>query len=918
MSVDTPEPDSSVENDLSTGGAVSRQTNNNKSVNGVDGGSEASEDLDLHTKAKIERCISDFVSKYPEKAFTPLATGDRRKLRRVYAEIEKEEWVEDLRLDDDVYKAMMYPNPRPSGVSDGEVTPFLWVEALELLLYKYAATEETAINLSKTLFNAREEHSVLAESRWQPEYQKRYKAQLEGSLRELTGGERPSGGYTEAIFDNPYLVLITLSGSSVPDGTRIGAVDLLDELSSTFSNHTYHAVRNTLRALGFDSDEWVYDRRAEPHASERGDKTGTNACYGHEHVVLVVDGKVSEEELRPIVETHVEHCEFAGEGAHGEGAIEVSPADEIDDIGGYVADYASVAPVGLLDREVEFQAFAAAAAAANYRTVTRSEAAREAAKVDRCRQRYESGESTQELDHGEEVRYDDGEIVCLACGCTHGIDQHQTLADYRKPDNADSTPTEPAIADGGFDMGSEEMSLRELWRDANSAVRIGCDSVARICNHEVDSAECPLCCAEGETISADTPLPTNARTPRSVETKVESFGCDREPEWMNPDWQVDSVTVRGETHAAGGGNGMEYVETETTARFNSILDAGTLYECECNYCAYGDKMANHLYSAHGIDRVDIARECVEKSDELRCGSEGGALPPEKCIPPRLLKGSEPWERSDEISEEDVRSGELPPPEVIGEQLSEVSGLRKLAVVECDECGWQEKVETHVDSVECPTCTDRQSSRSALIPIPVEDQMVTVDCPSHDWQTEISIPMHRERGKDRVTCPQCLIEGGDAIPLPRDELPETATVECSQHEWETRIPISEGGAECPECKRENIDPVITVPDTPETFEEAEGGCFELSGGRVTPKVWDENWYENRHGDTDAGDDASVVSEVLSSVGRPLTVDQKKIVERIRMVEGAHPDMGAIELAAKYDAIEHIDIVKATVGCVRDRD
>jgi len=72
----------------------------------------------------------------------------------------------------------------------------------------------------------------------------------------VIGDDRPSGGYTEASFDDPHIALITLSGSSVPDGERIGPVDLFDELNSTWSNHTYHAVRNTLRSLGFDSNDW--------------------------------------------------------------------------------------------------------------------------------------------------------------------------------------------------------------------------------------------------------------------------------------------------------------------------------------------------------------------------------------------------------------------------------------------------------------------------------------------------------------------------------------------------------------------------------------------------------------------------------------------------------------------------------------
>ncbi len=625
--LDTPEPHSSTQNDLSSGGAVSRQTNENKSVNVTIGGSEGFEDCDTATKVQIDKCVSEFIEKYPQKAFTPIATGDQRKLRREYAKVGKEDWVEDLRMDDDEYRSMMYPKSRPSGVCDGHVKAPIWAEVLKHLLHKYAATQDTEIHLRKSLFDKQEEYSVSAQSRWQPEYQKKMKAQLEGTLREFTGGERPSGGYTEAIFDDPYLVLITLSGSSIPDGTRIGPVDLFDEMSSTFSNHTYHSLRNTLRALGFDSDEWVYDRRAEPHASERGDKTGTNACYPHEHVPIVVDGEVSADDLRPIVETHVEHCEFAGEGAHGEGAIEVKPADEIDDIGGYVADYASVAPVGLLDREPEFQAFAAAAAAANYRTVTRSEAAREAAKVDMCRQRHESDKSRQELDHGETVRYDDGEIVCVACGCTHGIEQHQTLADYRKPESADNTPEKPTIADGGQDVPTDEsrrQKLKEQWQDANAAASIGEPPertrirrrIQMVKDAHPDKGAIELAGMYDAMNHIDVVrqvLEDNDDLTNFDE--VVGFRRSDEPEWMNPEWQIDSVTIRGETHLAGGGNGMEYVETTNYAeRFSDVIDGEHWYQCKCGARMHGHKMSAHVGYGHGLETLEQVRVAVEREE----------------------------------------------------------------------------------------------------------------------------------------------------------------------------------------------------------------------------------------------------------------------------------------------------------------
>ncbi len=592
-------------------------------------GSGGFENCDLRTKAKIEKCVSEFVDKYPQKAFTKIATGDRRKLRREYAKVDTEEWQEDLRLSHDEYKKYLLSanetetpdRTRPSGESDKEVTAPIWLKSLHKLLHKYAATKETTIHLKKTLFDKQEEYAVSAKSRWQPEYQKKYRAQLEGWLREVIGDDRPSGKQTEASFDEPHIALITLSGSSVPNGDRIGPVDLFNELNSTWTNHTYHAVRNTLRSLGFDADDWHYDRRAEPHANDRGNREGVNACYGHEHIILAIDGKVSDDDLRPIVEKHVEHCEFAGESAHGDSAIEVRQPSEVDDIAKYVADYASLAPVDLLDREPEFQAFAAAAAAANYRTFTRSELAREAAEVDKCRQRYDSEKSKQVLQHGEKVRYDDGDIVCTECGCTHDVNQHQTLSDYRKPDK---TPEEPTVADGGQEIPTDESrreKLKEQWQDANAAATIGESTERTRIRRRIQMVKDAHPDKDAIELAAQFDAMNHIDVVRQVlsdkkQTNFDEpvgFGQDREPEWVEPEWRVDVIEVRGETHPAGGGNGMEYVQTtDYVDRFSDVIDDKHWFRCDCGVRMWGHEMAKHLGHAHGLETVKQARVSCER------------------------------------------------------------------------------------------------------------------------------------------------------------------------------------------------------------------------------------------------------------------------------------------------------------------
>jgi hypothetical protein len=622
------EPQSGSKGDLSE----SRHTNENKSVKSSEAGSDGSA-LDLYTRAKIDRCVSEFVESYPDKAMTPVATGDRRQLREKYADIEYEEWQEDLRMPEDEYKSLMYPNSRPSGRTKKVSVP-VWADVLEQLLYNYAKTQETTVRLrlgEKPMIAGNEDprpvYDVDAKTRWGSDYQKKYKAQLDGWLRELTGGERPSGKKTDAGFEDPHIALISVSGSSTPDGGRIGPVDLLSELNSTWSNHTYHAVRNTLRTLGFESDEWQYDRRAEPHTGKRGNKAGINACYGHEHIILVIDGEVTADELRPIVEKHVEKCDYAGPSAHGEDAIEVRKPDDLTDVSAYVADYASISPTGLLDREPEFQAFAAAAAAANYRTVTRSEAAKEAAQVDRCKQRYESAEAAQSVDHGDSVYYDkrDGTVRCAECECAHDVNQEQTIGRHRIDSNDDETGIETPVCDGGCKPPTDEsrrQELQEQWQDANAAATLGEPSDRTKVRRRIQMVKDAHPGKDAVELAAMFDAMGHIDVVRQVLNDHEDltnydkpvgFGQDKEPEWMDPEWQVDAVVVNGEEESAASGNGMSYVETTNYVnRFGDVIDNDHWYRCECGVRVYGHEMAKHLGHSHGIETVKQARVSVER------------------------------------------------------------------------------------------------------------------------------------------------------------------------------------------------------------------------------------------------------------------------------------------------------------------
>ncbi|WP_274323772.1 hypothetical protein [Halosimplex aquaticum] len=452
-------------------------------------------------------------------------------------------------------------------------TPLLWGEAVEQMLEDHEETRRTTVNLELGCPSDPEhaEFSIDATTRWFESYQKRYYARTEAWLRELTGGERPSGGETSGIYDDPYVCLLTLSASSVPDGERVSPIDHEKVRRSSWSGSgasVYDTLRNTMRSLGFDSDEWQYERRSEPHTGKRSnDRYSLNSCYGHDHVILVVDGEVNPSELRPVIEKHVELCEWAGPEAHDldvsdwdtnaddVGTVEIKdPEDDVEDIAAYVADYTAIDPLDLHERSTEYIMWAASVTAANTKTQTRSDAAGWAAEADACKQRYESDRSNQAVDHGESAVRSETRGVkyeCAECGSPHGIDQSGTLTAVR----TDTQP--PAAADGGLDVESE---LRNRWPSARAAAAVGQtpnekrrrDRIREYLRLNPDASPTEVLGALG--------LPPDARQ------LIEELDAGLDPTdtvvfERPPEWRVKSVTIGEEEYPASAGTGVEMVET---------------------------------------------------------------------------------------------------------------------------------------------------------------------------------------------------------------------------------------------------------------------------------------------------------------------------------------------------------------------
>lgn len=590
--------------------AVSRHSNVNKSVNASTPENRASENDGPTTEERIADKLREFAMAYPLRESLPVASDDETAIRADYAEFEYEEWTENQ---PDAPQFEVQPAARGSDVVD--ISAVEWGEAVETLLEKFARTEKTTVNLEKADWRNPAEHETFqidAQNRWFGEYQKKYNAQIDAWLRELTGGERPSGGETAATFDEPRVALVTRSASSKPNGERVSPVEHANQLQQSWEA-TYHAMRNTLRSLGYDlGEDWQYIRVVEPHTAKRGDGRGINSCYPHEHIVLVVDGEVSDGDLRPVIDKHVEACDWAGESAHGEDAIEVREPDDLNDVAAYVSDYCSIEPVGLWEREPSYLGFAAAMDAGNMRTFSRSESAREAAKADACRQRAESEKAEQEATHGESVRRTpSGEVVCSECGCGHGIEQDTTLTAHR---------TGQVATDGG---GRAE-KLRHRWGDADAAAVVGEGPSKRQRRKRIEAELERTPDASATELIGRLGLPPDER--EFVEQVRAGVGHGEMVSFDDsvPEWRVKSVTVDGEERLASSGNGVEMVALMGESEPWRAPHGGGR---ECPACGSGAVVSAR--EARAVYRRDVSGEfwCSDCGQEF--GPVGGPdVPPE--------------------------------------------------------------------------------------------------------------------------------------------------------------------------------------------------------------------------------------------------------------------------------------------------
>ena len=424
-----------------------------------------------------EERLQEIAQAYPDRAFTPLSEEPGRRLR---AEVVNE-YIEESTVE--------AQHPTEEDFTIREVTErqaVCWIDAVSAMLSWYEQARGRRGRIARGRKDLPEYESFLIdlENSWQPAYTKREVARLRAIERETCGGERPSGGEADPAFEEPVTAILTFSASSTPTGDGFAPpVDHDREIADSWRS-TYDTLLYQMDALGLDRSDWIYHRQGEPHPGG-----GKASGYGHTHLMLVLDLASADvdslDAVRPamesVVDRHVEECATAGEFAHDtskdDGPISLRRVGDegIGEWASYAAEYVSAAEEDLLERSPEYLMWAAVQWATNTQKGTRSDLANAAVRADACKQKYESPESKQSVNHGEHIVRSTRrgvEYECARCGSSWEIDQdHDSLSAARL-----------AAADGGRDLDdgrvqdpgakTTEEELRSRWPSARGGYRI--------------------------------------------------------------------------------------------------------------------------------------------------------------------------------------------------------------------------------------------------------------------------------------------------------------------------------------------------------------------------------------------------------------------------------------------------------------
>lgn len=436
------------------------RSNSVNSATAENSGCEESQPYDEQVAERAAEQVKKFREDYPHLAKQPLSREPGQQLREALVEEEyRTEYVEGDREWESGHTVERLDR----------VEPVTWDEALFTFLCERQPYDDGMGGKFRDT-EADETFTVDFHDCWTSEYGERQAAKNKGAERQLMGGIYPDNAESERAgeFEEPEwsgdvaTAVMALTGSSTPDGERLPPVDHAEKVTATWTNSggsgsVYDVVRNVLeKEFGLDPDQWGFVRGDDVHGMGPHDELRENACYVHEHPTVYFDvgatdlrdqfdtdfevKAVIETKLYKAVEKHVELCEIAEFEAHTkEESIEVRL--DLDNPAGYATEYLRLDDdEPMMERPVEFQAFATVEWARNRQRIARSKLFTDAAKADFCKQ---DSDST----HAERLMYDrsghgDPEVVCAECESGVGIDA-ETMTEHR----LDEEPTTEIVDD---------------------------------------------------------------------------------------------------------------------------------------------------------------------------------------------------------------------------------------------------------------------------------------------------------------------------------------------------------------------------------------------------------------------------------------------------------------------------------------
>lgn len=581
-----------------------------KGTNSV-GSSNAESDGSGEIPAVVGERVREFRDRYPDLAGKPLSETHGRSLRRAVTEAD---WTEEI-VSTDVFgeSAFTTRSLDRRGASS-------WAEAIASFLTAHLRYDGLVARFS----DGSDEFELPLTDAWTTEYQKKQYARAQSLDRVMAGGPRPSGGRSEPAWESPATAMITLSGTSIPDGERIGPVDHLDALHDSWS---YDGVRNTLRNvmeyhLNLDSSEWGVWLQAEPHGVD-GDG-GLNACYTHLHAAVYYDSRGLDPQrvgstLTKVIDKHLDVCEIAGWDAHNYELIDdftdsdgvISVNEDVADLGCYMAAYnAGSFEEELEERPIEYLAWGALYWATARQRTTRSQTLNHAIEADACNQRAEQPEEIahQEEEHGESVRWRSAhgpDVVCTHCGSGWAIDQNRV----EEPDPVELPDASPT-PDGG------ERSIRQRWPTATAAASyeeplIDANLRERVeAFIEIHGTEVPI----PRLLAQLRISPSRRDAVESIVEDTRGVTTDSFDRPVETGWELVAIVEDDGTEHTPGGGGVDMVDLHlpvgellNRTRLRHDLRTGEKWRCgSCDFATHqSESMAHHLVD-HGFDDASTA------------------------------------------------------------------------------------------------------------------------------------------------------------------------------------------------------------------------------------------------------------------------------------------------------------------------